>query len=72
VFPNPSENGFFTITGIEKIRQINISGIDGRLVKKFSILNQSSLIIKLDVKPGIYLIKLTDGEQCTVKKVMIK
>ena len=68
IYPNPS-NGIFNIDAINKINEIQIFNVQGKLVQS---LKPSGLIssFKIEAK-GIYLVKITDdNNNSTVKKVI--
>jgi uncharacterized protein YjdB len=71
VYPNPVVNGNFTIQGIEKIKQIELIDMVGAKVAGFSNFNQPFLEIHLNVTPGIYLLRLSDGPQVIHKKITV-
>lgn len=74
VFPNPAE-GTFWITS-ETIRQARIEIFDGlnRLVysKEHVLMNGSKAEINLSESRGIYLIRLSDGENSFFKRLSIQ
>jgi hypothetical protein len=70
IYPNPSLNGTFTIKGIEKNTQIELSNIVGEKIAELNNVNQES--INITAKPGIYIIKLSYKQQSVYKKVMVK
>ena len=72
VYPNPAENGNFTIKGIEKIKRIELVNLVGEKVIGYENLNQSSLNIQVNVPEGVYILKLFDGKQSVSKKIVIK
>ncbi len=72
VYPNPAENGNFTIKGIENIERIELVNMVGEKVIWFDNLNQSSINIQVNVPKGIYVLNLFDGKKSVCKKVVIK
>ena len=71
IFPNPLANGYLTIQGIDKIKQIEIFDLTGRKLAEFNNIKQSFLQVLLKVKPGVYIIKLYDGQQSAYEKIMV-
>lgn len=71
VYPNPAVNGYFTIKGIEKIKQIELIDLVGAKVAWFTNFNQPSLNIHVNVSPGIYILRLFDGQQAVYKKIIV-
>jgi hypothetical protein len=76
IYPNPAfSSGTFTISfnkepGIRN-RELGIYDLAGRLVY-MQILNQKSEIINKIFSPGIYFIKVNDGERWETKKLIIQ
>ncbi len=71
VYPNPVVNGNFTIQGIEKIKQIELIDLVGAKVAGFRNFNQPSINIHINVRPGIYILRLFDGQQVVHKKIIV-
>jgi hypothetical protein len=72
VYPNPSQNGNFTLVSTEMIRQINIYNLGGTLIESFSNVNQQEINIELYLNTGIYVIQITDDQRIYHKKVVVK
>lgn len=72
VFPNPAINGSFTIRGIENIRRIEIVNRIGEKVYTVENKDQSSLNLQLNIPKGMYFLKITDGQQSVIKKIVIQ
>lgn len=62
VFPNPSRGEFELEMPSQKIQQVEIFSLDGRLVwsEKFKT-KQNSQTINFNVKPGIYFMRINEG-----------
>jgi len=71
VYPNPVVNGNFTIRGIEKIKQIELIDLVGAKVAGFTNLNQPSINININIKPGIYILRFFDCQQAVYKRIII-
>jgi hypothetical protein len=73
VSPNPSKNSF-TVTFSEEINSgiLEIVNIYGERVFKKCIKNAVAEKIYLPVVPGIYFLRLTDGEKQVSKKIIIE
>lgn len=72
VYPNPASSGNFTLRGIEKIHQVDVLNLVGDKIAEYNIVNQTALDIHLDLKPGVFVVKLSDGQQVLYKKVVVK
>ncbi|HEY3369486.1 MAG TPA: endo-1,4-beta-xylanase [Prolixibacteraceae bacterium] len=72
VYPNPVQDGCFTIQGIEGIQQIELVNMLGKKVTAFNHLDQSCLTIQVNVPPGIYVLNFFDGKQSFYRKIIIQ
>jgi len=72
IYPNPVTDGFINISGIENVLNITIYNIVGNDIKHIHNLNQSNILIDLDVQPGIYLLELSNSESKIFRKIMVK
>jgi GH35 family endo-1,4-beta-xylanase len=71
VYPNPVINGNLIIRGIEKIKLIELVDLAGTKMAEFSNYNEASINLHLNLKPGIYILKLSDGNQFFYRKIMV-
>jgi endo-1,4-beta-xylanase len=71
IYPNPVVNGNFTIKGIGKIKQIELIDLAGIKVAEFSNYDQAAINLHLNVSPGIYILKLSDGNRAVYRKIMV-
>ncbi|TGE28120.1 endo-1,4-beta-xylanase [Hymenobacter metallicola] len=72
LFPNPVTNGSFTLKGIAHINTIRVLDIRGQVVQEATLHNQIAVDMKLNLRPGIYVVQLLDGKTVASKKLMIK
>ena len=72
IYPNPTTTGLFNIRGIDNISSITIFNIVGNEIQSINNLNQSSIEIKLDALPGIYLLQLSKGNEMVYRKILVK
>lgn len=73
VYPNPAFNKSFGITGIENYSNIRIFDLMGKQVKELKINKQSSVEIKLEgVKPGMYIIHVSNTQTSVYKNIILK
>jgi hypothetical protein len=75
IYPNPAHGGFTLQLNRElKMEQgeLKIYDITGRCVYSKPIRNQESEIINQNFSPGIYFVKVSDGEQSETKKLIIQ
>ncbi|RKE99059.1 PQQ-dependent sugar dehydrogenase [Ichthyenterobacterium magnum] len=74
LFPNPS-NGIFTLelnTNLDSDYDIEIISINGSVVLKQSITNNTTQINAQSLSPGMYFIKVSNSNASTYKKIIIK
>jgi hypothetical protein len=71
IYPNPVINGNFTISGIENINLIELIDLSGTKLAEFSNYYQPSINLYLNISPGIYILKLSDGKQSDYKKITV-
>ena len=71
IYPNPASSIVF-IEG-DKINKINVSDLSGKTIleKKYSDTSSSILDIS-NLSKGIYLLKIYDGKQINIKKLIVK
>jgi endo-1,4-beta-xylanase len=72
VYPNPAVDGRFTIQGIDKISQVIITDLFGRMIQKYNLINQPKLEISLNNRSGIYFISLSNGKQAVYTKIIVE
>lgn len=73
VYPNPASTVIYIESDKEFDGQMNFYTLDGRLVK--SILPENSLKIKVnisDLNPGIYILKVSSGNNFISRKLVIR
>lgn len=68
VYPNPAKNRLY-IKGLNAEFNAQIFSIEGRLIKRYDLVED---YIDLDVASGIYLLKLHNGNQSLVKKIVVE
>jgi len=72
VYPNPAENGIFTISSVKPLAGISIYNVAGVLVK---FVKADSGIISVnasELSKGLYLIKATASDKTIIEKIIIK
>ncbi|HJX70437.1 MAG TPA: T9SS type A sorting domain-containing protein [Bacteroidales bacterium] len=72
ICPNPVANGSFSVKGIENIRQVRVLNLLGKQVAEFDNLNQPSPDIRINVKPGVYVIQCFDGQRFYFSKILVE
>lgn len=73
IYPTPIHNGSLTIANIENITRVEVFNVVGGKVAGFDNLNRSSSIdFQLNVSPGILLLKLSNGQKATYKKLLVQ
>ncbi len=76
IYPNPVKNGKLNISleGFNNDAEVQIYSITGRLIHKDSVKAGSQNIIEtnLSLKPGIYIVRVNDGEKSKTQKLIIQ
>ncbi len=77
VYPNPNNGQFMLRVGVEegKLVDVDIMNIHGQIVYKDRIQVSSSRDESVDISnmpPGLYFIRVTEGDQMKFKKILIK
>jgi len=68
VYPNPAKNRLY-IKGLNAEFNAQIFSVEGRLIKRYDLVED---YIDLDVASGIYLLKLHNGNQSLVRKIVVE
>ncbi|MFW5758116.1 MAG: phosphodiester glycosidase family protein [Bacteroidota bacterium] len=73
IYPNPGD-GIFTLDGdLSRESQIQIMGLDGRVINKTVLSGNGNHTLKLDnLSPGIYLMKISNEKGSLIKKIVIE
>lgn len=69
VYPNPATE-YIIISGLEGASKVEVYTISGQLVLENEFNND--IRINLDLKSGMYLVKVSNGVQSTTKKIIVK
>ncbi|MCB2377296.1 endo-1,4-beta-xylanase [Hymenobacter sp. BT635] len=72
LYPNPVTNGNFVLKGTENLNAVRIVDIRGQIVQDIALHNQSSVNVKADLRPGIYVLQLFDGKTISSKKLIVE
>jgi hypothetical protein len=72
IYPNPSPNGTFTITGLEKNMRIELLNLVGEKLAEFNSLNKTSIDITVKPTPEIYVLKFSNKQQSVYKKIVVE
>ncbi len=70
IFPNPA-NGFVTIKGLNTIQTIELITMQGQLIKTILVNGNSSSIDVSTISNGIYLLKLSSGNQTKTERLVV-
>lgn len=71
IYPNPSSTGRFTIRGLKEHSRIEILDMNGRSMGVYEARGQSAIEVDLELQPGMYMIRLTQGTQFAYSKILI-
>lgn len=70
VFPNPSDDGIFTVYGIRSIAQITIYNMIGKIIYQSTVSHKQETI-NLSEAGGIYFLKIKSAEGVLTKKIIL-
>jgi hypothetical protein len=72
VYPNPSADGWFTVSGTRNFTKLEVFGQTGNRILYIDNLNVSSERFYLDAPKGIYFLQLQNGNNMVTKKIAIQ
>jgi hypothetical protein len=72
IYPNPSNDGYFTIDGMQDISSVVVLDMNGKQIIARDFSNQSSMNIHLNVPAGLYIIRLSDGSRFYYAKIAVE
>lgn len=71
IYPNPAQNQVTIDCQEQKIKDVEIINIIGKVLKRIEIQNNSHFVVDMsDQSAGIYLLKLTTDEGVVTKKII--
>jgi hypothetical protein len=71
VYPNPARESF-SIRGVDaKLFNVSVTDITGRMIKQMTAKPQETIQTN-DLKPGMYFVTVTTGNQTAVKRLVIE
>ncbi len=73
VYPNPS-NGqvFIELTGTTSTFDMTVENLQGQVITEGQIVGGNRAEINLETTPGVYIVRLQNGEQTLVRKLVIQ
>ena len=71
IYPNPLGAGPLMITGIDGIDRIELFDLAGRRLQYFRV-DGDRIALEPSLSPGLYLLKLSNGQQIYSKKLIVK
>ena len=72
IFPNPVTNGKCRLSGVKDFSQAEILDLQGRIVKTIGLTGQDVFDVDLDIRPGMYLVRFSTGQQATLIKLVVE
>jgi len=72
IYPNPLTDGKCRLTGIKEFSRAEILDLQGRVMKTIGLTGQDAIDVELDIRPGIYLVRFSDEQQTTLKKLVVQ
>ena len=70
LYPNPVVDGF-QVNGIENTAVVNILDINGKLLSSKEVTNHAFISVN-DLSKGIYVVKITTGQDSYTQKIIKK
>ena len=71
IYPNPVNQGMFTVSGIQKYHQISLYDLRGNELQSFNVLDRNSIDIRINQSQGIYVVQLFDGKDYSFRKIVV-
>ena len=71
IYPNPSDNGYFQINGIDPGTQVSVYDLHGRLILSQKT-TESRASLEIPGDKGVYVINLTNVKYSETRKLMVK
>ncbi|MFT3752139.1 MAG: carbohydrate-binding protein [Paludibacter sp.] len=71
LYPNPAHGSFFLQFNEEKLRNIELLDLQGRVISQYSTQLRFEKIDVRDVRPGIYIVRVSDYHDVITKKLQI-
>ncbi|MCH8535701.1 MAG: endonuclease [Flavobacteriaceae bacterium] len=72
IYPNPATNSKVFIETKQPIDQIQLYSITGKLIQQITAKNQQTNFEINSIKPGIYLLKVTQNQNSSTHKIIVK
>ena len=72
IYPNPSPDGIFKISGLENISEVSVSDLQGRIIEKKRLNQLGFLELNLSGYRGIYIVRFSNQEHYFLRKVVIE
>ena len=74
LYPNPCFGGLLNIDlqGTAGTNNVRIFDVTGKLMKEQRLDNSSKETFDLDLKPGIYLVNVSNGNSSTIEKLIVR
>ncbi len=73
IYPNPSDEGQFTIDGMKNIISVSILDLYGKQIITRDIAGDQSMInMNIDVPAGLYIIRLSNGKRYYHAKITVR
>lgn len=74
IYPNPLLNGVLTVAlgSLRGTTIIQITDISGRILEQLTTTDQQIVELSLDIIPGLYLVRVLNGEESYMSKLLVK
>ncbi|GAB2713133.1 hypothetical protein GCM10011495_35230 [Hymenobacter frigidus] len=71
IFPNPSTNGRFTLSGTGQLTRLRVLDLQGRLQQDRAVSHQDIIDLQLPAAAGLYLLQLYDAQGFSTGKLVV-
>jgi endo-1,4-beta-xylanase len=71
VYPNPVNNGHFTVSGLEGAGEVSISALNGSIAARYETNGMDKIVIETGDWHGIYLITISGSRFSVHRKIVI-
>lgn len=72
IFPNPVTDGKCRLTGIKDFSRLEILDLQGRAIKTIGLTGHDALDVDLDIRPGMYLVRLSTDQRAAILKLVVE
>ncbi len=72
LYPNPANNGLFTVSGLQEMTGLTVLDLSGKPVAGYSLHGENELRVQLDVPAGMYVVRITGASNTYFTKLIVR